>query len=116
MKHSNDWENRVADREATICYAIYTRQSVDRLADFSSCESQFHTCQEYVRALNNPALQWCGQHFDDEWQSCATLDRPGLNALRQLVKQGRVDHIYAVALDRVTRNMRDAVVLIDEFE
>jgi site-specific DNA recombinase len=107
---------RVAEHKAAIRYAVYTRQSVDRLADFSSCESQFLTCQDYVRALNNPALQWCGQCFDDEGHSGATLDRPGMNALRQLVKRGQVDRIYAVALDRVTRGMRDAVMLIDEFE
>lgn len=32
-----------------IRYAIYTRQSNQGLFDFSSCDAQFRTCQEYAR-------------------------------------------------------------------
>jgi DNA invertase Pin-like site-specific DNA recombinase len=103
-------------RDQAIRYAIYTRQSVEKLADFSSCEAQFHTCRDYVSAFNDPQLHWCGQRFDDEGQSGATLDRPAMQRLRKVVDLGGVDRIYAVALDRVTRNMRDAIFLMDEFE
>ncbi|MBN2130293.1 MAG: recombinase family protein [Sedimentisphaerales bacterium] len=61
-----------------IRYAIYTRQSVDKLADFSSCQAQFDTCRDFARAGGERGLAWCGQHFDDEGQSGATLDRPGI--------------------------------------
>jgi len=99
-----------------IRYAIYTRQSVDRLADFSSCEAQFHTCRDFAEATGEPGLQWCGQRFDDEGQSGATLDRPGMRRLRKVIDLRGIQRVYAVALDRVTRSMRDAIVLIDEFE
>ena len=99
-----------------IRYAIYTRQSVEKLADFSSCQAQFQTCQDFVAALNDPLLHWCGQHFDDEGQSGSTLDRPAMRKLRKVADLGGVKRIYAVALDRITRSMRDAIVLIDEFE
>lgn len=99
-----------------IRYAIYTRQSVEKLADFSSCEAQFLTCRDFVNAMNDPLLHWCGQRFDDEGQSGSTLDRPAMRKLRKVVDLGGIDRIYAVALDRVTRSMRDAVVLLDEFE
>lgn len=59
-----------------ICYTIYTRQSVEKLADFSSCEALFHTCRDFVSAFHDPRPHWCGQRFDDEGQSGATLDRP----------------------------------------
>lgn len=100
----------------SIRYAIYTRQSVDKLVDFSSCQAQFQTCQDFIAALNESRMQWCGQYFDDEGYSGATLDRPGMRELRKLVHMGGINRIYAVALDRITRRMRDAIVLIDEFD
>jgi len=39
-----------------------------------------------------------------------------MRKLRKVVDLGGIDIIYAVALDRVTRSMRDAILLIDEFE
>ena len=99
-----------------IRYAIYTRQSVDRLADFSSCQAQFHTCRDFAKATGEPYLHWCGQRFDDEGQSGAMLDRPGMRKLRKVIDLGGLERIYVVALDRLTRNMRDAVRLFDEFE
>jgi len=99
-----------------IRYAIYTRQSVEKLADFSSCEAQFHTCREFIEASGERTLVWCGQRFDDEGQSGATLERLAMRKLRKVVDLGGLDRVYAVALDRVTRSMHDAIVLIDEFE
>ena len=99
-----------------IRYAIYTRQSVEKLMDFSSCDAQFQTCRDTAETVGGPNLLWCGQRFDDEGQSGATLDRPAMRKLRKVVDLGGVDRIYAVALDRVTRSMRDAILLMDEFE
>ena len=99
-----------------IRYAIYTRQSVERLADFSSCQAQFDTCRDYAEAAGEPWQVWCGQRFDDEGQSGATLDRPAMRKLRKVVELGGIQRIYAVALDRITRSMRDAILLIDEFD
>ncbi len=39
-----------------------------------------------------------------------------MRKLRKVIDLGSIDRVYAVALDRVTRNMRDAVVILDEFE
>ena len=97
-----------------IRYAIYTRQSVEKLADFSSCDAQFHTCQDFANAIGEPNLHWCGQRFDDEGQSGATLDRPAMRKLRKVIDLGGIDRLYAVAMDRMTRSMRDAVLLLDE--
>jgi site-specific DNA recombinase len=99
-----------------IRYAIYTRQSVEKLMDFSSCDAQFDTCRDTAETVGGRNLIWCGQRFDDEGYSGATLDRPAMRKLRKVVDLGGVDIIYAVALDRVTRNMRDAILLMDEFD
>ncbi len=98
-------------------YAIYTRQSKQGLVDFSSCQAQFHTCQEYAKQSGGPSLYWTGQHFEDEGYSGSTLDRPGMRRLRKVIDLGALDRVYAIAFDRITRrNMHDAVVLLDEFE
>ena len=99
-----------------IRYAIYTRQSKQGTADFSSCDAQFHTCREYARQSGEYSLHWTGQHFEDEGYSGSTLDRPGMRRLRKVIDLGALDRVYAVAFDRITRNMYDAVVLLDEFE
>lgn len=106
----------MAKLDHIIRYAIYTRQSVERLGDFSSGGAQFHTCREFVKAFNDPTPHWCGQRFDDEGQSGAALDRPGVRKLREVIDLGGVDRVYAVAPDRLTRSMRDAIVLIDALE
>ncbi|MFP4217160.1 MAG: recombinase family protein, partial [Phycisphaerae bacterium] len=120
---SDDPRRRLLDRLVNgppkpkpIRYAIYTRQSVEGLLDFSSCEAQFHTCRDFIASLGDRRLHWCGQRFDDVGQSGATLDRPAMRKLRKVVDLGGIDRIYAVALDRVTRSMSDAIVLLDEFE
>lgn len=99
-----------------IRYAIYTRQSRDTLDSFSSCQVQCMTCEDFARQTGEVALQWIGQRFDDEGYSGATLDRPAMRELRKVIDAGGVDRVYAVALDRLTRNMRDAVVLLEQFD
>ena len=99
-----------------IRYAIYTRQSKQGLADFSSCDAQFHTCQDFARNSGEATLYWTGQHFEDEGYSGSTLDRPAMRKLRKVVDLGGLNRIYAIAFDRITRNMHDAVILMDELE
>jgi len=45
-----------------------------------------------------------------------TLDRLALNRLRERVRAGDIDRVYAVALDRYSRTVTDTVQLLDEFE
>lgn len=99
-----------------IRFAIYTRQSNQGLFDFSSCDAQFLTCQNHIKKLGEPSLLWTGHHFKDVDYSGSTLDRPGMHELRKMIEHGELDRVYAVAFDRITRNMHDAVLLLDEFE
>ncbi|KPK51106.1 MAG: hypothetical protein AMK72_00435 [Planctomycetes bacterium SM23_25] len=48
-----------------IRYAIYTRQSVDKGDEFSSCEAQFMTCRDFATETGDPGLHWIGERFDD---------------------------------------------------
>jgi len=97
-------------------YAIYTRQSADTTADFSSCDAQFAVCRDFAKETGEPSLSWCGQRFDDQGYSGATLDRPALRRLRKVIDLGSVDRLYAVALDRLSRRLQDTIALLGEFE
>jgi DNA invertase Pin-like site-specific DNA recombinase len=107
----------MADRSGSIIrYAVYTRQSADPTDDLGSCEVQLNTCRDTAQAAGEPNLHWIGQRFDDEGQSGATLDRPAMRRLRKVIDLGGIDRLYAVALDRLSRSMRDAVILLDELD
>ncbi len=99
-----------------IRYAIYTRQSKLGLADFSSCDAQFQICRKHTRQSKERLRFRASHHFKDEGYSGSTLDRPGMQRLRKVIDLGGLDRVYADALDRLSRNMRDAVLLLDEFE
>lgn len=96
-----------------IRYAIYTRQSVERPADFSSCEAQFDKCEARAKDQN---LEWVGERFDDQGISGGTLDRPALARLRKLVASGGVDRVYVTAMDRLSRRAFDLIALLEELE
>lgn len=101
---------------STRAYAIYTRQSAEPRDGLSSCEAQFHVCLDFAKAESRPGEQWVGERFDDEGISGRTLDRPALNRLRERIRAGDINRIYAVALDRYSRSVTDTVQLLDEFE
>ena len=84
-----------------IRYAIYTRQSVARPADFSSCDAQFSKYQLFIEQRTSENLVWVGVRFDDEVESGGTLDRPAMTRLRELVQARGVDRIYVAALVRL---------------
>jgi site-specific DNA recombinase len=95
-------------------YAIYTRQSAEKLDDLTSCQVQFQTCKDFAETERASNACWIGEPFDDQGYSGMTLDRPGMTRLRELVQARRIDVVYAVALDRLSRRMRDTVMLLDE--
>jgi len=97
-------------------FAIYTRQSTEPRDGLSSCEAQFQTCMDFAQAESRSGAAWIGERFDDEGVSGRTLDRPGLHRLRGCVRTGDIDVVYVVAMDRLSRTLRDVVVLFDEIE
>jgi len=97
-------------------FVIYTRQSVDTLKDLSSCEAQFAVCKDFARANGERDEDWIGVRFDDQGWSGASLARPAMAKLRDAIRDGRVQRLYAVALDRLSRSMRDVVALLGELD
>jgi DNA invertase Pin-like site-specific DNA recombinase len=51
----------------------------------------------------------------DAAESAATLERPGMRRVLELVKAKKVDTVIVLKLDRLTRNIRDLADLLDLF-
>jgi site-specific DNA recombinase len=94
--------------------AIYARVSSERQAEAHAVESQVAALRERVArdGLSLPdELQ-----FIDEGYSGATLVRPALERLRDVVAVGAVDRLYVHSPDRLARKYAYQVLLIDEFQ
>jgi len=97
-----------------VRYAIYTRQSAtDAEKVLSSCEAQFAICEDFIRARAAPNWVWIGEHLDDVGHTGADTDRPALQRLMHLVREGHVDKVAIYRLDRLTRSMRDSLDILD---
>jgi len=91
---------------------IYTRQSVGSSDELSSCAIQREACAVFAAAQDWSVV---AEVFDDLGFSGATSDRPGLQRLLAFVRQTGADCILIQRLDRLSRNVRDCVGLLDEF-
>jgi site-specific DNA recombinase len=99
---------------STIHAAIYARVSSEQQADAHTVASQVAALQERV-ATDGLALPE-GMQFLDEGYSGATLVRPALERLRDLVAAGVVDRLYVHSPDRLARTYAYQVLLVDEFQ
>lgn len=93
--------------------AIYTRVSSDRQKEEHTIGSQILALAEYARSegYTVPA-EWI---FRDEGYSGATLVRPGLERLRDLVSEGQIETVLIYSPDRLSRKYAYQILLIEEF-
>jgi site-specific DNA recombinase len=89
---------------------VYSRVSTDaQERDGTSLDTQERACLEYakdrqvVERLRDTA-------------SGASLDRSGIERIRQLLRQGAVDVVVAYAVDRLSRNQNHIGILFEEVE
>jgi site-specific DNA recombinase len=94
--------------------AGYARVSSDRQAQARTIESQRTLIQEKI--ANDHATLLPGWLFADDGYSGDTLERPGLEALRDKVAAGEIDRLYIHSPDRLTRRYACQVLLLDEFK
>src|SRR5207344_3137914 len=99
---------------STLHAAIYARVSSEQQADAHTVASQVAALQERV-ATDGLALPE-GMQFLDEGYSGATIVRPALERLRDLVAAGVVDRLYVHSPDRLARKYAYQVLLVDEFQ
>lgn len=93
--------------------AIYARVSTERQERQQTIDSQLTALRAWAEAggynLNDRHV------FRDEGYSGARLDRPGLDALRDAVRDGEVEIVAVLAPDRLARRYAYQVLLLEEF-
>jgi site-specific DNA recombinase len=94
--------------------AAYVRVSTQRQAQSQSIEQQLERLRAHLRGqgeeLTSEAI------FRDDGYSGATLNRPGLDRLRDAVRAGEVERVLVTDPDRLARNYVQLMVLLEELE
>ena len=96
-----------------IQVAIYARVSSEQQADAHTVGSQVAALQERVAADGLTVSE--AMQFLDEGYSGATLVRPALERLRDVVASGSLDRLSVHSPDRLARKYAYQVLLVDEF-
>ena len=93
--------------------AVYARVSTERQERQQTIDSQLATLRAWAEAeghdLNDRHV------FRDEGYSGSRLDRPGLDALRDAVRDGEVEILAVLTPDRLARRYAYQVLLLEEF-
>lgn len=93
--------------------AIYTRVSSERQREEQTINSQVEALKEYAQSGGYRVLpEWI---FRDEGYSGATLQRSGLEQLRDLSAEGQIETILVYSPDRLSRKYAYQVLLMEEF-
>ena len=93
--------------------AIYARVSSEQQREENTIASQTASLIEFAKNhdLEVPK-EWV---FEDEGYSGATLERPGLERVRDLAAEGQIQVVLAYAPDRLSRKYAYQILLIEEF-
>ena len=92
--------------------ALYARVSSEQQREENTIASQTASLIEFASShdLQVPA-EWV---FEDEGYSGATLERPGLERVRDLAAEGQIQVVLAYAPDRLSRKYAYQILLIEE--
>ena len=92
--------------------AIYTRVSSDRQREAHTIASQTAALVEWAPTLDlEVPRDWV---FEDDGYSGATLERPGLERVRDLAAAGDIEVVLVHSPDRLSRKYAYQVLLIEE--
>jgi len=97
-----------------ILAALYARVSSEQQADEHTIDSQVAALR--TRVTEDGLLLPTEREFLDEGYSGATLVRPALERLRDLIAAGGIDRLYVHSPDRLARRYAYQALLIDEFQ
>ncbi|HKO33942.1 MAG TPA: recombinase family protein, partial [Candidatus Limnocylindria bacterium] len=93
---------------------VYVRVSTLRQAQAQTIEQQLDRLRAWFAAHGR---ELTGEDvFRDEGYSGATLNRPGLDRLRDAVRAGEVERVLVTDPDRLARNYVQLMVLLEELE
>src|SRR5215208_4706866 len=91
---------------------VYSRISTDaQERDGTSLDTQERACLDFARQQG-----WRVVESVRDAASGFSLDRPGIEWVRQLLRAGIADVVIAYAVDRLSRNQNQIGVIFDEIE
>jgi site-specific DNA recombinase len=94
--------------------AVYVRVSTQRQSQAQTIEHQLTRLRTHLEAQGEKLRsEWI---FRDDGYSGATLNRPGLDRLRDAVRGTEVDRVLVTTPDRLARNYVHQMVLLEELE
>src|ERR1700732_3857947 len=92
--------------------AIYARVSSEQQREAHTIASQTTALIEFAKTLNlDVPKEWV---FEDDGYSGATLERPGLEHVRDLAAEGQIQVVLAYSPDRLSRKYAYQILLIEE--
>lgn len=101
-------------QEKPVLAGLYARVSGNKQKQEETIKSQIDAIQEYAKKKNYTIIkEWI---FTDEAETGKSLERPGLDALRDLVREGGPDLIIIYEPDRLARKNAYQTLLMEEFE
>lgn len=92
--------------------AIYLRVSTDDQIDKYGLPSQLRACRDYAKAHGFEVVA----EISDEGVSGVILNRPGLDRVRQMVRDGQIDVVLMLDADRLSRELAHLLILKPEIE
>ena len=93
--------------------AIYARVSSEQQREERTIASQTAALIEFAKTHSQEVpTEWV---IEDEGFSGATLERPGLERVRDLAAEGQIQFVLAYSPDRLSRKYAYQILLIEEF-
>jgi site-specific DNA recombinase len=93
--------------------AIYSRVSSEQQREENTIASQTASLIEFGKSLDvEVPKEWI---FEDEGYSGATLERPGLERVRDLAAEGQIQVVLVYSPDRLSRKYAYQILLMEEF-
>lgn len=97
--------------------AVYARVSVTdhQRSELTSIDVQLEACRAYIESQRGLGWVIAEPAYTDDGVTGATLQRPGLRALLEGVRQDKIDVVVVHRLDRLSRSLFDLTDLIPLF-
>ncbi len=98
-----------------LCCAVYTRKSSEEGLEqsFNSLHAQREACEAYINSQRHEGWSIIPAAYDDGGFSGGTMERPGLKALLDDVREGRVNVVVVYKIDRLTRSLFDFAKIVE---
>ena len=77
---------------------------------------RMYACEAYIKSQAHEGWSLIPTSFDDGGLSGASLDRPALQKLLDLVRAKKIDVIVVYKVDRLTRSLADFAKLVELFD